>query len=106
MALYTFFPPIKFGYYNSQPRPFSWYGVSGFFSVPSGHSWSQMVDSTGQIWVSPNVLTRNADGTVSGSPLYAADLNCDGTLVYMDEYANRQSGIDSPPPTWLSQRAQ
>lgn len=90
--------PIIFGHFSSKPSVYSFNGMPGFFTVPAGHSWAMMVDSGGQIWVSPNPLTKNADGSVSGSPKYAADTNLDGTLVYQDEYANRQSGIDSPPP--------
>ena len=85
-----------FGHYSSTPRPYAFWGMPGFFSCPSGHNWFQMVDSNHQIWVSPNALTRNADGTVSGSPLYAADMNCDGTLVFQDQLANRKLNIDSP----------
>jgi hypothetical protein len=98
--------PIIFGKYNSVPKPYSFNGMSGFWTVPSGGTWFQVVDSTSQIWVSPNPITRNPDGTVTGSPLYAATLNLDGTLVFQDAEANRSIGIDSPPPSFLSQNVQ
>ena len=72
--------------------------MPGFWTVPAGHSWPMMTDKDGQIWVSPNPLTKNADGTVSGNPLYAADTNLDGTLVFQSEFTTRQFGYDSPPP--------
>lgn len=87
-----------FGHYYSRPTFYNFNGLDGWLSVPSGHSWAIMTDNGGQIWVSPNPLTKNVDGTVTGSPLYAASTNLDGTLVYQDAMANRQSGIDSPPP--------
>ena len=91
-----------FGYYDDQPKPYSFNGISGFWAVPAGRSWYTMTDSGGQMWVSPNELTRNSDGTVSGSPKYAADLKMNGTLVFMDALANRKSGIDSPAHDRLS----
>ena len=98
--------PYVFGTFNSVPQPYSFNGMSGLWTVPSGRTWQQVVDSTGQIWVSPNKITRNADGTVSGAPLYAATVNLDGTLVFQDAEANRSIGIDSPPPSFLSQNIQ
>lgn len=86
-----------FGTFCDEPRPYALNGMPGWFSVPAGRNWPQVVDAFGQIWVSPNPLTRNTDGTVSGSPLYAATLNLDGTLVFQDEMASRQLGIDDPP---------
>ena len=61
-----------------------------------------MADSGGQMWASPNALTKNEDGTVSGSPLYSCELNADGTYVFQDVMANRQNGIDCPAPDRLS----
>lgn len=91
-------PPIIFGhYFQPFPTPYNFYGTSGFWAVPGGYNWKTITDAFGQRWVSPNALTLNADGTVSGSPLYAADLHADGTLVYIDCLANRKIGIDSPP---------
>ncbi len=91
--------PIVFGHFRSKPVPYNLWGTAGYWSVPAGHSWPMMTDKGGQIWVSPNPLTKNPDGTVSGSPLYAAELNQDGTLVFQEQLANRKLGIDSPPPS-------
>ena len=91
-----------FGTYTSAPKPYAFHGQPGWWSVPAGHSWFQMSDKNLQIWVSPNPLTKNTDGTVSGKPLYAAEMNIDGTLVFQDQLANRKLGIDSPPPDKLS----
>jgi hypothetical protein len=93
-----------FGTYSSSPKPYSFCGQPGYFTVPAGRSWYQMSDKNMQIWVSPNPLTKNSDGTVSGKPLYAADMNLDGTLVFQDQLANRKLGIDSPAPDKLSGR--
>ena len=95
-----------FATYPDSPRPWSFFGTSGFWSVPSGHQWYAVVDKNGQMWVSDAPLTRNNDGTVSetaGHRKYAADLNCDYTLVFVDGMANRKTGIDSPAPDRLSQ---
>lgn len=100
--MFTFIQKI-FGHYPSQTIPYSFYGSSGWYAVPGGYNWSMMVDKDGQIWVSPNALTKNSDGTVSGSPLFAAELNVDGTLVYQDQMASRKLNIDSPPYDRLSQ---
>jgi hypothetical protein len=91
-----------FGTYPSSPRPYSFYGTSGFWSVPSGRNWYCVTDKGQQTWVSPNPITQNPDGSVSGSPLYAAELNCDGTLVFQDQLANRKTNIDSPAHDRLS----
>jgi hypothetical protein len=61
-----------------------------------------MVDNNHQMWVSPNALTKNDDGTVSGAPLFAAELNLDGTLVFQEQMASRKLNIDSPPHDRLS----
>ena len=90
-----------FGKFPSSPQRFSFWGLSGFFSVPYGRTWYQSTDKNGQIWVSPNPITLTNE-VASGSPLYAADLNMDGTLVFQDELANRKAGIDCPPPSSLN----
>lgn len=87
-----------FGTYEDGSKPYALNGMPGWYSVPAGRSWYTETDSGMQIWVSPNPLTKNADGTVSGSPKYAAELNLDGTLVYQHQLASRKLGIDSPPP--------
>jgi hypothetical protein len=92
-----------FGTYQDAAKPYSFYGTSGFWSVPGGRTYYMAIDKGMQNWVSPNPITKNADGTVSGDPLYAAELNCDGTLVFVDAMANRQINIDSPPRDHLSQ---
>ncbi len=91
--------PIVFGHYCSTPQPYSFNGMPGWFTVPAGYYWNSMTDSNHQQWVSPNPLTKNADGSVSGNPLYAAELNYDGTLVFQDQLASRKLGIDSPAPS-------
>lgn len=96
----------NFGTYPDQPRPWSFFGLSGWWSVPGGRNWHQMVDSGNQIWVSEQPLVKNADGTVSatvGYKKYAAELNADGTLVFQDQLANRHINIDSPAYDRLSQ---
>lgn len=90
--------PIIFGTFPSSPQRYSFNGQPGYFTVPFGRTWYQMVDKNQQIWVSPNPLIKQSDGTVTGAPLYAADTNLDGTLVFQDQLANRKLGIDSPPP--------
>ncbi len=94
--------PRVFGYYKSSPRPFSFWGTSGWYTVPAGHSWNIYTDKNFNVWVSPNPITVAADGTPSADPLYAAELNFDGTLVFQNALASRALLIDSPPPTWLS----
>jgi hypothetical protein len=91
-----------FGVWSANPIPYSFNGMPGFFTVPAGHSWFQVQDSGGQIWVSPNPIAL-AGGIASGFPLYAADLNLDGTLVFQDLFAARAMNIDSPPHEFLSQ---
>ena len=85
-----------FGTYPDSPQPYSLNGMPGFFTVPSGRNWYQVVDQNRQIWVSPNPITVT-NGIASGSPIYAATLNLDGVLVFQDEMATRQLGIDDPP---------
>ena len=85
-----------FGTYCDEPRPYALNGMPGWFSVPAGRSWYQVVDASQQIWVSPNPITLTS-GIAIGAPLYAATLNLDGTLVFQDEMASRQLGIDDPP---------
>lgn len=92
-----------FGTYDSAAKPYSFYGTSGFWSVPGGRSYYAAIDKGMQMWVSPNPITKNEDGTVSGSPLFAAELNADGTLVFIDNLANRKINIDSPARDRLSQ---
>lgn len=92
-----------FGYFDDVPKPYSFWGLSGWFSVPAGRSWFTMVDSGHQIWVSPNELTKNDDGSVSGTnPVYAAEMAPDGTLVFQDKMAQRNTNIDSPAHDRLS----
>jgi hypothetical protein len=91
-----------FANYSGSPHPFSFYGTSGFWSVPGGGTYYSAIDKGMQTWVSPNPITKNADGSVSGYPLYAAELNCDGTLVFQHELANRKTNIDSPAHDRLS----
>ena len=91
-----------FGHFDDAPVPYTFNGQAGWFRVPRGYSWFMMADKDHQIWVSPNELTKNEDGTVSGSPLYAAETCFDGTLVFQDMMAARQLGIDSPPNDRLS----
>jgi hypothetical protein len=95
--------PYVFGHYTSQPRPYALSGQPGWWTVPAGYHWYSFTDAGLQQWVSPNPITKNPDGTPNGYPLYAAELNQDGTLVFWEELANRKLNIDSPPPTWLSQ---
>ena len=85
-----------FGTFCDEPRPYALNGMPGWFTVPAGRSWYQVVDASLQIWVSPNPITLTS-GIEIGSPLYAATLNLDGTLVFQDEMASRQLGIDDPP---------
>lgn len=87
----------KFGYYHADPKPYALNGQPGWFSVGGGRSWFTMIDSGLQLWVSPNALTKNADGSVSGYPKYAAETNLDGTIVFQNELWNRKLGIDCPP---------
>ena len=95
-----------FGQFSDSPRPYSFNGTSGFWSVPAGKNWYLATDSGGQQWASPDPLTRNQDGTVSetaGSLKYAVDMNGDGTLVFIEALANRKLNIDSPGYDRLSQ---
>jgi len=80
-------PPQVFGTYCDSPRPYSFNGMLRLFYTPFE-----------RIWVSPNPITVT-NGVASGSPLYAASLNLDGTLVFQDQLAARDMGIDSPPPS-------
>ena len=94
-----------FGTYSGHPRPYALWGQPGWFSVPGGRSWYTAIDKGMQTWVSPNPITNNPDGTVSGSPIYSAELNVDGTLVFQDKMAQRTLNIDSPPRDRLSSYA-
>ncbi len=91
--------PIVFGYFFSTPQPYNFNGQPGWFTVPAGHLWASMTDSNHQQWVSPNPLTRNEDGTISGNPIYAAELTYDGTLVFQDQLASSKLGLTSPEPS-------
>lgn len=91
-----------FGYYDDSPKPYSFNGMSGWWSVPAGRSWYIVTDRNLQKWVSPNPITVSADGAVSGSPLYAAEMTYDGTLVFQEALANRKINIDSPAHDRLS----
>jgi len=90
-----------FGTYSSNPQAFSFWGSPGWFTVPSGRSWYTFTDKNNQLWVSPNPITVT-NGKPTSSPVYAAELNPDGTLVFQDQATSRALGIDSPPRTWLS----
>ena len=92
-----------FGTYADAPKPYAFNGQPGWFSVPAGRNWYCVTDKGQQIWVSPNPLTLNEDGTVSGAPKYAAELNQDGTLVFQEKLAQRKMNQDSPPRDRLSQ---
>ena len=83
-------------------KPYAFNGMPGWFAVPGGRNWYCVTDSGGQIWVSPNALTKSASGVVSGSPKYAAELNHDGTLVFQHQLASRKMNIDSPAHDRLS----
>jgi len=87
-----------FGTFTDSPKPYAFNGQPGWYSVPAGRSWYYMIDKGMQHWVSPNPLTKNEDGTVSGAPLYAAEINQDGTMVFQDKLAQRKLGQDSPAP--------
>jgi len=89
--------PRKFGYYHANPTPYAFNGQPGWYAVGGGRSWFTMIDSGLQLWVSPNALTKNADGSVSGNPKYAAEVNLDGTIVFQNELWSRKLGIDCPP---------
>jgi hypothetical protein len=91
-----------FGTYPDAPKPYALNGQPGWFSVPAGRNWYQVTDKGQQIWVSPNPIVM-VDGAPTGAPLYAAELNQDGTLVFQDQMASRQLNIDSPPRDRLSQ---
>ena len=91
-----------FGTYSDSPVHHGFYGQSGWWSVPAGRSWYMVTDSQGRVWASPNAITLTA-GVASGSPLFACELDADGTYVFQDMMANRQLGIDSPAPDRLSQ---
>lgn len=91
-----------FGHYVDGVKVYQFNGMPGWYSVPAGYDWDCKMDSGMQLWVSPNEITKNADGTVSGSPLYAAELNMDGTLVFQHQLASRKLNIDSPPHDRLS----
>ena len=92
-----------FGKYAATPRPYCFNGMPGFFSVPAGRNWYQVIDAGMQNWVSPNPITLVAGKPTGDGPIYAAELNIDGTLVYQDQMANRKLNIDSPPRDRLSQ---
>ena len=92
-----------FGYFDDVSKPYCFNGMPGWFTVPAGRTWFTVTARGGQMWVSPNAITLNADDTISGDgPFYAAELNLDGTLVYQDKMRQRQMGLDSPAPDRLS----
>ena len=95
--------PTYFGQVTETPRPFSYLGMPGWFSVP--RNWGLMTDINMQVWSSPNQMTRNADGTISGNPLYSCVLGDDGqTYVFQDKRAQRKLNLDSPPFTRFTQQ--
>jgi len=91
-----------FGTFQDSPKPYALNGQPGWYAVPAGRNWYSMIDSGMQQWVSPNPLTRETNGSVTGSPLYAAELNQDGTLVFQETMASRKLGIDAPAHDRLS----
>lgn len=96
----------QFGAYTDSPKPSSFFGQSGWWTVPGGRSWHMLMDSNLQMWASPEPLTKNEDGSVSetaGAKKYACELAPDFTYVFQDELANRKLNIDSPAPDRLSQ---
>ena len=93
-----------FGTYPSNPKPYALNGQPGWYSVPAGRNWFQVVDAGQQIWVSPNPITVTS-GVATGFPLYAAELNIDGTLVFQSQFTSRALNIDSPPRDRLSQQS-
>jgi len=97
------FPPTVFGKYSSTPRPYSFFGMPGWWSVPAGRSWYQVIDAGMQNWASPNPITM-VNGSPTGiGPIFACELNIDGTLVFQDLLANRKNNFDSPPRDRWSQ---
>lgn len=91
-----------FGHYDSSPTPYAFNGQPGWHSVPGGYSWYIYTDKGFQKWVSPNPITVDADGVVTSRPVYAAELNLDGTLVFQEQLASRKLNIDSPAHDRLS----
>lgn len=91
-----------FGTFYDSPTPYALNGQPGWYSVPAGRNWYQVTDAGQQIWVSPNPITMTK-GVASGDPIYAAELNQDGTLVFQESLASRKLNIDSPPYDRLSQ---
>ena len=92
-----------FGEREDCAKPYSFWGMSGWFSVPAGRNWYCMIDKGMQLWASPNPLTKNDDGSVSGTaPVYAAEMAPDGTLVFQDKMAQRNTNVDSPAHDRLS----
>ena len=97
---YTYFGDVSG---DTQPRPYSFWGISGFWTLP--RAWYTHVDADGTMWGSPNPLTKNPDGTVTGTqPIYALDLTPDGILVFIDAAKNRAINIDSPARDRLSSK--
>lgn len=91
-----------FGSYYDSPTPSSFNGTTGYWRVPAGRSYYLATDSGGQIWASPNPLTKNPDGSVSGDPKYACDYNNAWELVFVETNANQKLGFNGPPPGNLS----
>ena len=91
-----------FGHYDSSPTPYAFNGQPGWYSVPGGYSWYIYTDKGQQQWVSPNPITVDANGVVTSRPVYAAELNLDGTLVFQEQLASRKLNIDSPAHDRLS----
>jgi len=91
-----------FGHYTSVPTPYAFWGSPGWYSVPGGHSWYSYTDKDRQQWVSPNPITVDENGAVTSRPVYACEMNIDGTLVFQDQLASRKLNIDSPAHDRLS----
>ena len=87
-----------FGSFPDSPKPSSFNGMTGQWSVPAGRNWYVMIDKDGQNWASSNPLTKNADGSVSGSPLYACEYNQAYELVFCEMNADQKLGYNGPPP--------
>lgn len=65
------------------PKPYNYWGMSGFFSVPLG--WKVRSNADGSLTASPNPDFTN--------PTYDVAINSDGTYVFQDMLLSRQLGI-------------
>jgi hypothetical protein len=94
--------PIVWNYQPSNPTPTSFWGLGGYWTVPGGHSWYQITDAQGQIWVSDQPLSLDNNGNAfspTNDNIYSAYMNGDGTLAFINCMWNRKINEDTPSRT-------